>query len=66
MKRVDSTNLARVGYESGTLQIEFKKGEVYQYFNVPENIYNGLMLAGSHGEYFNENIRGKFKYQKIR
>ena len=42
MKRapVDSSSIATVGYDpaSRTLEIEFRDGDVYQYFNVPAGI----------------------------
>ena len=63
---VSSSNLASVGYEavSLTLEIEFKNGSIYQYFDVPESEYYGLMQADSHGKYFNAYIR--YNYRDIR
>lgn len=47
MKRqsVSSSNLRSVGYdpETKTLEVEFQNGSVYQYFNVPPQVYKGLM-----------------------
>ena len=47
MKRqnVDSSMATSVGYESetSTLEIEFKTGEVWQYYDVPENVFNEMM-----------------------
>ncbi len=66
---VSSSNLASVGYNSqtATLEIEFLNGSVYQYFNVPESIYSGLMSAASHGSYFAAHIKkGGFSYKQIR
>jgi len=69
MKRqqVESSNLASIGYdvENEILEVEFKHGGVYQYFEVPENVYRELMNADSHGKYFAANIRNDFKYEKI-
>lgn len=69
MKRqsVKSSNLASVGYESETqtLEIEFNHGGVYQYFDVPKNVYEELMNADSHGVYFSANIRNDYEYQKM-
>ncbi|GAA5104386.1 KTSC domain-containing protein [Orbus sasakiae] len=64
---VDSSNLASVGYEleTNTLEIEFKKSGIYQYFNVPEQVYNELMTAGSHGQYFSYQIKPHYSYQKV-
>jgi len=66
-KSVDSSNLASIGYDpsSKILEVEFKHGGVYQYFDVPENIYEELMNADSHGVYFSANIRNDYEYQKM-
>ena len=65
---VSSSNLRSIGYdsESQTLEIEFKDGGIYQYFNVPESTYNALMSASSPGSFFHHNLRGRFGDTKIR
>ncbi|MBG0785621.1 MAG: KTSC domain-containing protein [Anaerolineaceae bacterium] len=66
---VTSSNLVSVGYDNllHTLEIEFTTGAIYQYFNVPEDIYHGLMNAPSHGGFFSAYIKkGGFSYRKIR
>lgn len=70
MKRqaVNSSNLASVGYDAQTqtLEIEFNHGGVYQYYNVPKSIYDGLMNASSHGQYFDRNIKkAGYRYSKV-
>lgn len=68
-KPVHSSNISSIGYdsESQTLEIEFHNGGgVYQYFDVPESRYNGLMFASSHGSYFHHNIKDKYRWRKIR
>ena len=64
---VSSSNLASVGYDPGNLilEIEFHKGAIYQYFDVPDNIYQGLMQADSKGTYFNSHIRNDYRYAKL-
>ena len=56
---VRSSALRSVGYdqEQRVLEIEFTGGEVYRYFDVPAEVYHGLMAAESHGRYFNRHIR---------
>lgn len=65
---VASSNLRSAGYDpaTNTLEIEFRNGRVYQYFNVPEAVYNGLMNAASHGRYHHRRIEDKFSYERIR
>lgn len=70
MKRtaVDSSMLASAGYDptSQTLEVEFNTGRVYQYFDLPQSEYDGLMAADSLGSYFYHNIRDSYRYQKVR
>ena len=62
---VESSNLATVGFSDGVLEIEFKHGGVYQYFNVPKTVYEGLMAAESKGKYFHQFIRDKYEFVKL-
>ena len=64
---VSSSNIEAIGYDPGTqtLEIEFKSGGIYQYFNVPETEYQTFMAASSHGKYFHRHIRGTYRYVKI-
>ena len=62
---VTSSNIASVGYENGTLEIAFVDGGVYQYSNVPEQIYLGLMSAASKGGYFHDHIKDRYLTSKV-
>ncbi len=64
---VVSTSLESVGYdpESLTLEIEFKSGEIYDYFDVPFDVYQGLIHSESHGRYFQENIRDTYRFSRL-
>jgi hypothetical protein len=64
---VDSSNLASVGHDSGseTLEVEFKNGSVYQYYNVPDALFSELMAASSKGAFFNTYIRNAFPYSRV-
>lgn len=65
---ISSSNLASIGYdaENEILEIEFNHGGVYQYFDVPENVYEELMSARSHGQYFDRNIKkAGYEYEKM-
>ena len=65
---VSSRNLASVGYDptTSTLEIEFNTGSIYQYFGVPQEIYEGLMNAGSKGTFFHHNIKtAGYNYAKV-
>ncbi|MEO7213335.1 KTSC domain-containing protein [Mucilaginibacter sp.] len=64
---VSSSNIASIGYDktSETLEIEFINGGVYQYFDVPEREYDGIMNAASHGQYLAQNIKGNYRFSKV-
>ena len=47
------------------LTIEFDSGSVYEYFKVPPDIKEGLDNAPSQGQYLNNFIKGKFKYEQL-
>ena len=64
---VSSSAIRSVGYDqaSNVLEIEFPNGTVYQYYDVPKSVYQGLMNAESHGRYFHQHVRDKsYRYQK--
>ena len=64
---VTSTTLKSVGYDpqTQTLELEFDSGSVYQYDNVPPEVYQGLLEADSLGRYFNENIDKSYNYRRM-
>ena len=66
-KQVDSSNISSIGYDenSNTLEVEFHSGSVYQYFDVPLNVYNGFIEADSKGQYFAQHIKGYYRYVKV-
>lgn len=68
-KYVSSSNLQSVGYDPDSLmlEIEFHDSRIYQYFNVPRQIHNGLMSASSKGIYYDAYIKkGPFRFRKVR
>ena len=64
---VQSSNIVSIGYhsETETLQVEFLNNSIYEYKNVPQIVYDGLMEASSHGSYFNHEIKDSYSYEKI-
>lgn len=65
---VSSSNLASVGYDPccAVLEVEFNHGGVYQYSGVPEEIFQGLMSAGSHGTFFSQFVKkAGYSYAKV-
>lgn len=56
---VVSSNLRAVDYNplNGTLTIAFRNGSVYEYYNVPQYIFEGLLSAPSKGKYHHRYIK---------
>lgn len=67
MINVSSSNVNAIGYDSGTstLRVRFNDGSEYDYYNVPENIYNDFLSAGSPGTFLHQVIKGQFSYAKL-
>jgi len=64
---VASTNISSVGYDeqTQTLEVEFLNGTVYQYYNVPPNIFEQLMREGSKGRFLNTYIKNAYPYSRV-
>jgi KTSC domain len=62
-----STELGSIGYDDAVrcLEAKFQNGGVYQYFEVPADEYNSLMMAASKGQYFNARIRTAYSCERI-
>jgi hypothetical protein len=48
-----------------TLEVEFRNDSVYQYFDVPETVYQDLMSSSSVGTYLHQNIKATYRYAQI-
>lgn len=64
---VSSSTILSIGYESAsqTLEVEFKNGGTYQYYNVPETVYQQFMESSSKGQFHHTNIRNSFAYSRV-
>ena len=73
---VDSSNVSGIGYdtESQTLAIEMLDNHLYYYLDVPIEHYNGLLNCknagrweiSSIGSYLHRNLKGSYRYVRIR
>jgi hypothetical protein len=64
---VASSNISSIGYDepAQTLEVEFKDGSVYQYYNVQRALYEQLMQAGSKGQFLHYNIKNVYPYSRV-
>jgi len=68
MTRIESSsNVAAIGHDgnSDTLQVEFHNGGTYQYFDVPEHLFESLRDADSVGGFLAAHIKGSYRYSKV-
>lgn len=62
-----SGQVKRHGYDAATrtLAVEFTRGGVYHYSNVPAKTYNALKQAKSVGAFIATRVRGTHAFTKI-
>ena len=70
MKRIPLTSTTNLtaGYDgfARVLEIEFPNGSVYQYFDVPMNVYHDLLTTDSPGSYLDAQLKkGGYRYQRV-
>ncbi len=65
---LDSSVFAAAAYRPSkrTLYLRFRSGELYRYFDVPQEDYRDFLAADSKGQYFSSKIRDRFPYQHLR
>src|SRR6186713_265804 len=64
---VESTDIISIGYDpkTGTLEIEFKEGRIYQYLDVEPDVYDRFTRTDSYGEYFYSFINKRYRYKRV-
>ena len=64
---VASSNVAAIGYDSPTqtLEVQFVKGSVYQYYGVPKDLYEQIMREPSKGRFLNTYIRDSYPHSRV-
>lgn len=64
---VDSSSLRSIGYDAAslTLEVEFRNGSVYQYANVPTELWTRFRRAESMGKFFQDHVRDQFETMRV-
>lgn len=64
---VKSSNIQAATYdtESKTLTVTFNTNMIYDYYDVPWEIFTKFRTASSQGKYFNTNIKPNYKFKKV-
>jgi hypothetical protein len=62
MIRVSSSAIEAIGYDAASrrLTIRFVEGHSYDFYGVPESVYQELLNAPSKGGYYNDHIRDRY------
>jgi hypothetical protein len=68
LQTVDSSMIHAVGYDPKhqMLEVVFNSGKVYQYLEVPQNVYDELMASDSKGSYMLSFVIDCYPYQLLR
>jgi KTSC domain len=68
LQPVDSTSVARIGYDRVTMEIyvEFHTGALYGYRRVPGFVFEAFTVAESKGAFLNKVIKPRFEARKLR
>jgi hypothetical protein len=63
----ESSNITRFRYakESLVLTVEFKNGVSYNYYDVPEAVFERMKTAPSRGEFLARNVKGIYRYARL-
>jgi len=61
----NSQRISSMTWDQSVLRVEFKRGGIYEYPGVPEEIFDTLIQAQSLGNAFNDLVKGKYPYEKI-
>ena len=65
MPTVDSSTIAHIDFEDGTLIVRFKSGQTFRYFDVPQEKYDAMLAADSKGKYFARHIKKKHDGERV-
>jgi hypothetical protein len=68
MVQVESEAILEIEYDSAasTLFVRFTDGDWYSYFGVPSTVHRAFLGAASHGRFFHDTIRSRYRFRKGR
>lgn len=63
---IESSNIRKTEYDTETkkLLIEFNNGTIYEYDEVPHQLYTQFRMSESQGKFFHSKISKSYKYKK--
>ena len=66
-RAANPTCIYSAGYNQNTLtfEVELQSGKVFQYYDLPQNIYDEFTQAKSKTLFYNEKIRDVYAFSRI-
>lgn len=66
-EKINSSAIAEIGYnlEKKELNVMFNSGSKYVYKDVPEDTFKQFINSESKGQFFIENIKYNYSYEKL-
>lgn len=63
----ESSNIAGFDYnkETQVLTVEFTNGGRYNYFDVPETVFERMKAASSKGQFLAQNVKNVYRYARV-
>jgi hypothetical protein len=62
----ESSTIGRIGYdsESMVMTVEFKTSGTYCYYDIPQQVFDGIRASPSKGQFLAQQVKGSFRYAK--
>lgn len=62
----ESSNIVRFGYDgqSMIMCVEFKSGGTYNYFDIPEVVFEQMRNSPSKGQFLAQQIKGVYRFAR--
>jgi len=67
MTQVSSSNIESLGYnpDDRKLHVQFLNGNLYEYAEVPKELFELMMASTSKGSFFHKEIKGNYPAKQI-
>lgn len=62
----ESSTIIRFVYDESTqiMSVEFKHGGTYNYFDVPQHLFEAMRQTPSKGQFLAQSIKGSYRYAR--
>lgn len=64
---VNSSAISSISYNTdNTLEVNFRSGNSYRYYDVPQSVVEKLLSSDSAGRFFVSNVNGRFRSRRVK